>query len=102
MPPPNVMYPSGFEQDVSKQKGAFVEVQGFAHQMEGKSRPTFFRGVATVVLKLLNIVQVGFVFGGCATGPQSRKLTRFLDTFSQQKPSSDKKTSSKPSFSGKW
>ncbi|KAL9713593.1 pantoate-beta-alanine ligase [Leucoagaricus gongylophorus] len=51
------IYPSGITQDISSQKGTFVEVQGYSHQMEGKSRPTFFRGVATVVTKLLNVVQ---------------------------------------------
>lgn len=56
---PNVqeMYPSGITQNVDAQKGAFVQVKGYDHQMEGKSRPTFFRGVATVVTKLFNIVQ---------------------------------------------
>lgn len=53
------LYPLGIEQDVSKQIGTFVEVKGFSHQMEGTSRPTFFRGVATVVTKLFNLVQVG-------------------------------------------
>lgn len=52
------MYPSGIVQDVAEQKGTFIEVKGFSHQMEGKSRPTFFRGVATVVTKLFNAVQV--------------------------------------------
>lgn len=55
------MYPNGFTQEVSKQVGAFVKVEGLSHQMEGMTRPTFFRGVATVVTKLLNIVQVRFV-----------------------------------------
>ena len=57
---PNVqeMYPSGITQDVDSQKGTFVHVKGYDHQMEGKSRPTFFRGVATVVTKLFNVVQV--------------------------------------------
>ena len=53
------MYPNGFTQDVSKQVGAFVEVKGLSHQMEGTTRPIFFRGVATVVTKLFNIVMVG-------------------------------------------
>lgn len=52
------MYPSGIVQDVAEQKGTFVEVKGYCHQMEGESRPTFFRGVATVVTKLFNIIQV--------------------------------------------
>jgi hypothetical protein len=52
------MYPSGISQDVSAQKGAFVEMKGYGHQMEGASRPTFFRGVVTVVTKLFNAVQV--------------------------------------------
>ncbi|KAG1881075.1 Nucleotidylyl transferase [Suillus subluteus] len=51
------MYPSGISQDVSAQKGAFVEMKGYGHQMEGASRPTFFRGVVTVVTKLFNAVQ---------------------------------------------
>jgi Pantoate-beta-alanine ligase len=52
------MYPSGISQDVSQQKGTFVEVKGYGEQMEGSSRPTFFRGVTTVVTKLFNIIQV--------------------------------------------
>jgi len=52
------MYPSGIVQNVADQKGTFIEVKGYDHQMEGKSRPTFFRGVATVVIKLFNAVQV--------------------------------------------
>ncbi|KAG2128607.1 Pantoate-beta-alanine ligase [Suillus clintonianus] len=51
------MYPSGISQDVSAQRGAFIEMKGYGHQMEGASRPNFFRGVATVVTKLFNAVQ---------------------------------------------
>jgi pantoate--beta-alanine ligase len=50
------MYPAGIELDVSKQKGTFVEVLGLSKQLEGTTRPNFFRGVATVVTKFLNIV----------------------------------------------
>lgn len=50
------MYPSGIVLDVKQQQGTFVEVKGKSEQMEGWIRPHFFRGVATVVLKLLNIV----------------------------------------------
>lgn len=64
LPPVSAMYPTGIQQDVSKQVGTFVEVKGFSHQMEGASRPTFFRGVATVVLKLFNIIQPNTTFFG--------------------------------------
>ncbi|PSR78282.1 hypothetical protein PHLCEN_2v7478 [Hermanssonia centrifuga] len=58
LPSVHDMYPSGISQNVADQKGTFVEVKGFSHQMEGQTRPTFFRGVSTVVTKLFNIIQV--------------------------------------------
>ena len=51
------IYPSGIPLEVENQKGAFVSVLGVSEQLEGKSRPQFFRGVATVVSKLFNVVQ---------------------------------------------
>lgn len=62
------MYPGGIELDVSKQNGAFVEVKGLSHQLEGITRPHFFRGVATVVTKFLNIVQPEHVYFGQKDG----------------------------------
>ncbi|KAI8339021.1 Pantoate-beta-alanine ligase [Chlamydoabsidia padenii] len=64
VPTVHEMYPGGIELDVTKQKGAFVEVKGLSHQLEGITRPHFFRGVATVVSKFLNIVQPEQVFFG--------------------------------------
>ena len=58
MPAVSEMYPGGITQELAAQKGTFIEVKGFSHQMEGQTRPTFFRGVATVVAKLFNIIQV--------------------------------------------
>ena len=58
VPTVSEMYPSGISQSVAEQKGTFVEVKGYGHQMEGASRPTFFRGVATVVTKLFNVIEV--------------------------------------------
>lgn len=50
------MYPNGIPLEQTKQRGAFVEVKGLSEQLEGSVRPQFFRGVATVVAKLLNIM----------------------------------------------
>jgi pantoate--beta-alanine ligase len=58
VPSVSEIYPSGIVQNIAEQKGTFVEVKGYSHQMEGQSRPTFFRGVATVVTKLFNVIQV--------------------------------------------
>ncbi|KAF9168040.1 pantothenate synthase [Actinomortierella ambigua] len=57
LPRVSEMYPSGITLDRSQQRGTFVDVLGLSHQMEGIPRPHFFRGVATVVTKLFNIVQ---------------------------------------------
>jgi pantoate--beta-alanine ligase len=51
------MYPAGIPLVVTEQVGSFVTVQGKSHQMEGSIRPHFFRGVATVVSKLFNIIE---------------------------------------------
>jgi pantoate--beta-alanine ligase len=53
-PTPEVMYPDGLD------KQTFVEVPGLSHMLEGASRPGHFRGVATIVTKLFNIVQPDF------------------------------------------
>ncbi|MBW3694156.1 pantoate--beta-alanine ligase [Vibrio sp. T187] len=50
-PTPEIMYPNGLD------KQTFVEVPGLSHMLEGASRPGHFRGVATIVTKLFNIVQ---------------------------------------------
>lgn len=58
------MYPSGFPgQDVDS-KGSFVTITPVGEVLEGASRPTFFRGVATVCMKLFNIVQPERVYFG--------------------------------------
>ncbi|KAI0272542.1 Pantoate-beta-alanine ligase [Gloeopeniophorella convolvens] len=72
------MYPSGISQDVSEQKGTFVEVKGYGEQMEGRSRPTFFRGVATVVTKLLNIIQPTNAYFGQKDIQQALLLRRLV------------------------
>jgi len=72
------MYPSGISQDVSQQKGTFVEVRGYGEQMEGRSRPAFFTGVATVVTKLFNIVQPTNAYFGQKDVQQALLLRRLV------------------------
>ncbi|KAJ3119360.1 pantothenate synthase [Nowakowskiella sp. JEL0407] len=75
------MYPAGVVLDVSQQFGTFVEVKGLSHQMEGSIRPHFFRGVATVVSKLFNLIQPTHAYFGQKDAQQSvvvRSLIRDL------------------------
>ncbi|POW16324.1 hypothetical protein PSTT_01530 [Puccinia striiformis] len=62
LPTNDVLYPSGIAAEVKDQRGAFVTVHGLSEQLEGARRPGFFRGVATVVLKLFLIIEptIGF------------------------------------------
>ena len=56
-PESNEMYPAGY--------ATFVEVEGVSSILEGKFRPTHFRGVTTVVAKLLSMTKPHeAVFGG--------------------------------------
>lgn len=55
-PSPEEMYPDGYD--------AHVEVPGLGAVLCGASRPGHFRGVATVVAKLLNIVQPDTAYFG--------------------------------------
>jgi len=53
MPSVKEMYPQPTVTEGDAQRGTIVEVKGLSHQLEGSIRPHFFRGVATVVSKLL-------------------------------------------------
>ncbi|MBE7216103.1 pantoate--beta-alanine ligase [Shewanella benthica] len=50
-PTPKIIYPKGMEQQT------YVEVPKIGDELCGASRPGHFRGVATIVCKLFNIVQ---------------------------------------------
>lgn len=67
-PDPKVIYPPGFS--------TYVTVEGLSERLEGRSRPGHFRGVATVVLKLVEIVQPHFAFLGRKDAQQARILQR--------------------------
>jgi pantoate--beta-alanine ligase len=57
-PETKTIYPDG------EQRSTFVEVPQLSQIIEGKSRPGFFKGVATVVLKLFNMVQPDYAIFG--------------------------------------
>jgi len=58
------IYPAGFS--------TYVNVEGISERLEGKSRAGHFRGVSTVVLKLLEIVQPHFAYFGRKDAQQVR------------------------------
>lgn len=68
------MYPPGFQ--------TWVEVEDLSRPLEGEFRPGHFRGVATVCLKLFNIVRPGRAYFGQKDAQQAavvRRLVRDLD-----------------------
>jgi len=61
------VYPPGFR--------TYVNVEGISERLEGGSRPGHFRGVATVVLKLFEIVQPHFAYFGRKDAQQVRIIS---------------------------
>jgi pantoate--beta-alanine ligase len=64
------VYPPGFQ--------TTVRVQEVEQGMEGASRPGHFQGVATVVLKLFNIVQANISFFGQKDAQQARLIKQMV------------------------
>lgn len=61
------VYPDGFR--------TYVLVEGISEQLEGRTRPGHFRGVATVVLKLFEIVGPAFAYFGRKDAQQVRIIS---------------------------
>ncbi|KAM0463505.1 hypothetical protein ACHAO4_000220 [Trichoderma viride] len=80
-PPTTEMYPSGFPGQEIDSKGSFVTITPVAEVLEGASRPTFFRGVATVCMKLFNIVQPDRVYFGQKDVQQTVIIKRMVKDF---------------------
>ncbi|HJZ63047.1 MAG TPA: pantoate--beta-alanine ligase [Candidatus Acidoferrum sp.] len=69
-PAPEEMYPGGFS--------TCVNVEGIGDRLEGKSRPGHFRGVATIVLKLFEIMQPDFAYFGRKDAQQVAVIQKMI------------------------
>ncbi|MCH7997312.1 MAG: pantoate--beta-alanine ligase [Chloroflexi bacterium] len=69
-PPPEEIYAPGFD--------TWVEVGALAERLEGASRPDHFRGVATVVMKLFNIVRPDRAYFGQKDAQQVRVIEKMV------------------------
>lgn len=72
-PPPEEIYPPGFS--------TYITVEGLSETMEGAHRPGHFRGVATIVTILLNLIRPDFAYFGQKDAQQTlivRRLARDL------------------------
>lgn len=69
------MYPTA----QSHRLAPYVDLAGVDEHGEGRARPGFFRGVATVVTKLLNIVQPQALYLGQKDGLQCTVLRRLVE-----------------------
>jgi pantoate--beta-alanine ligase len=73
LPSPNTMYPENYE--------TYVEPGRTAAPLEGASRPGHFRGVLTVVLKLLTAVRPDRAYFGRKDAQQLRVIRRMVVDF---------------------
>jgi pantoate--beta-alanine ligase len=70
LPDAGEIYPQGFS--------TYVQVDGLSERLEGKTRPGHFRGVSTVVLKLLEIVQPHYAYFGRKDAQQVRIVQQMV------------------------
>jgi pantoate--beta-alanine ligase len=76
IPTPAIIYPKGLEQQ------SFVEVPNLSEGYCGESRPGHFRGVATVVCKLFNLVQPDVACFGLKDYQQVQVIQTMVDDLS--------------------
>lgn len=69
-PDEGVMYPAGYQ--------TYITLNDISRPLEGASRPTHFRGVATIVAKLFNIIQPTRAYFGQKDAQQSLVLRRMV------------------------
>lgn len=72
------IFAPSMEEIYPKDFSTYVTVGGLSEQLEGASRPGHFRGVATVVTILLNIVRPDFAFFGQKDAQQTLVVKRLV------------------------
>lgn len=80
-PTAQVMYPTMPPTSEVNGHGSFVTITPLAHKLEGASRPVFFRGVATVCMKLFNIVLADRAYFGQKDVQQTVVIKRMVKDF---------------------
>ena len=70
-PSPDQVYPAGYQ--------TYIDVEESSRPLEGSARPGHFRGVATVVAKLLNVFQPQRVYFGQKDAQQVAVVSRMVD-----------------------
>jgi pantoate--beta-alanine ligase len=70
VPPAEEIYPDGFQ--------AWIEVEELGSMLEGEHRPGHFRGVATVCLKLFNLVRPQRAYFGQKDAQQAAVIRRMV------------------------
>lgn len=80
-PTTKTMYPTVPPDSTLPGTGSFVTITPLGQLLEGKTRPVFFRGVATVCMKLFNIVQADRVYFGQKDGQQTVVIKRMVKDF---------------------
>jgi pantoate--beta-alanine ligase len=68
LPEAKEIYPQGYS--------TYATVEGLSERLEGRLRPGHFRGVSTVVMKLLQIVQPQFAYFGRKDAQQAAIISR--------------------------
>ncbi|KAL1953307.1 hypothetical protein VTO42DRAFT_3014 [Malbranchea cinnamomea] len=80
-PTANVMYPTLPPTSDLNGDGSFVTITPLSRLLEGASRPVFFRGVATVCMKLFNIATADRAYFGQKDVQQTVVIKRMVKDF---------------------
>ncbi|KAJ5619958.1 Pantoate-beta-alanine ligase [Penicillium lagena] len=80
-PTSKIMYPTQPPSSEIDGEGSFVTITPLSKKLEGSSRPVFFRGVATVCMKLFNAMTPDRVYFGQKDVQQTVIIKRMVQDF---------------------